>query len=365
MKGNIILLTILFFFSCTKDPKEPTPIDVQVKPPTPYVFEIPSYFGNYTEPLDNPTTNEGVELGRHLFYENKLSGNNTMSCATCHKQELGFADGLAVSPGIDGIPGNRSTMALSNMQFQNSFFWDGRSLTLEHQALGPIQNPIELKETLENVVNKLKNDSKYPKLFEAAFGKKEITPDKIAKAISQFERTLISSNSKYDKFKRREIQLSPSEERGRLLFLTHPQANRIRGANCGDCHGTDLFRENVFLNNGLDEVLIDKGRSLVNGSSFDEGKFKVPSLRNIAVTAPYMHDGRFANLEQVLDHYNEHVNSNSPNISPLMNASNLEFPQGINPPGVLLTTAEKADLLAFLHTLTDSTFLTNPKFAKP
>jgi cytochrome c peroxidase len=203
----------------------------------------------------------------------------------------------------------------------------------------------------------------YPALFRLAFGSSTITEANTLKALAQFERTLISSNSRYDRFRRGDrTALSTYEQRGLVLFGTHPDGN-LRGGNCGDCHSGDLQTNHTFSNNGLDLVPADLGVGALTGQPTDNGKFRVPSLRNIALTAPYMHDGRFATLEQVLDHYNEHVVLNSPNIDPLLlNTTNDPRQQSFT---LDLTATEKAQIVAFMRTLTDSTFIRDPRFAKP
>jgi cytochrome c peroxidase len=255
----------------------------------------------------------------------------------------------------------RNSISLANLAWQNIFMWDGRANSLENQVPFPVQNPIEMHQDLSAAVKELQATATYPPLFKAAFGSEIITVSAIQKAIAQFERTLISSNSKFDKF----ISGNPSvfttqEQRGYILFSTHPlsQAN-IRGGNCGDCHGGYLQKNRLYENNGLDSVFSDNGYGSFTGNSFDNGKFKVPSLRNIALTAPYMHDGRFKTLEEVLDHYNEHVQQTS-TLSPLMNVSNDPAGTTLN-----LTQQEIDDIIVFLHTLTDTTFTTDPRFSNP
>ncbi|HXA02761.1 MAG TPA: cytochrome c peroxidase [Cytophagaceae bacterium] len=328
---------------------------------TPYNLSFPSYLSAPIIPSDNPTTVEGVLLGRKLFYEVKLSGNNSMSCGSCHKQQYAFGDTSAFSMGVTGMNGTRNTPGLSNVAWQTALFWDGRASSLENQVPGPIQNPIEMHQDLSIAVSELQATSVYPPLFKAAFGSSTITGLGIQKAIAQFERTLISSNSKFDQFiAGNSSAFTVQEHNGYILFSTHPlpQAN-IRGGNCGDCHGGYLQKNRFYENNGLDSIFADNGYGQFTGKSFDDGKFKVPSLRNIALTAPYMHDGRFKTLEEVLAHYNQHV-VQSTTISPLMNVSNDPAGTTLN-----LTQQEIDDIIVFLHTLTDTTFTKNPKFSNP
>jgi cytochrome c peroxidase len=328
---------------------------------TPYNLSYPSYFGTPSIPSDNPTTAEGVLLGRALFYEVKLSGDNSMSCGSCHRQKNAFADTSAFSKGITGMNTPRNSMSLANLAWQNIFLWDGRASSLENQVPFPVQNPIEMHQDLSAAASELQATSYYPPLFRAAFGSEIITAAAIQKAIAQFERTLISSNSKFDRFTAGDPSAyTVQEQNGFILFSTHPlpEAN-IRGGNCGDCHGGYLQKNRLYENNGLDASFTDNGYGSFTGNSFDNGKFKVPSLRNIALTAPYMHDGRFQTLEEVLEHYNEHVQQ-SPTLSPLMNVSNDPAGTTLN-----LTQQEIDDIIVFLHTLTDTTFIGDSRFSDP
>lgn len=330
--------------------------------PTPYVLTYPANFGGrFTIPSDNPTTQEGVHLGRFLFYEKKLSATNALSCATCHEQQRAFTDGKVLSVGIDGTLTPRNTMSLANLLWVRNFFWDGRSAGLEAQAVFPLTDPHEMGQSLAESVTKLRQTSTYPTLFKAAFGSDQITEDQILKALAQFERTLISADSPYDRYLAGSYQPTASELRGMALFMDGPVPEKgLRGANCGHCHGGPKTFKELFHNNGLDSLPTDRGREKATGEVADRGRFRVPTLRNIALTAPYMHDGRFASLAQVLDHYNEHIQQ-SPTLS--------TFLQGIsNEPGgtsLALTSGEKSDIVAFLNLLTDSTFITNPAFSDP
>ena len=331
---------------------------------TPYeTGPLPELFGIVPAPKDNPTTVQGVALGRMLFYEKRLSANNTMSCGTCHQQKFAFTDGgKAVSMGVKGVNGTRSTMALINLAWQKTFMWDGRDSSLEKQSRGPMENPLEMHQNLSRAVNKLQNTETYPEEFLKAFGSSVITEENIFKALAQFERTLISANSKFDQNEASGGRLFNAQERaGQALFNIHPYNKPPRGANCFDCHGGTMFNKNIITNNGLDMSFADPGLGGVTGKSSDMGKFKAPTLRNIALTAPYMHDGRFKTLEEVLDHYNEHVQMNSPTLDPQMTTSNMIGTQ----PQLGLTPQEKAQVIAFLNTLTDSSFVTDPRFSDP
>jgi cytochrome c peroxidase len=360
MKNYFLIFLIVFFFSCKKDIG--TEFINPVHTATPYNLKYPTYFGSPFISPGNPTTTEGIILGRMLFYEKKLSGNNTMSCGSCHKQKFAFADSTSFSKGIDGTNSRRSSMALFNLAWQNKFFWDGRANSLEEQVPGPIQNPIEMHQDLSIAVSELQATSTYPPLFKAAFGTDVINAQNISNAIAQFERTLISSNSRYDQFRSGNSgALTNQEKNGYILFYTHPiPSSNIRGGNCSDCHSGDLQQSKTFQNNGIDSIYTDLGLEAITGNSFDSAKFKVPSLRNIALTAPYMHDGRFNTLQDVLLHYNEHVNSKAKIYSPILVASNTGGGTNLD-----LTAQEMDDIIAFLNTLTDVSFTTDTTLAAP
>ncbi|WP_440134643.1 cytochrome-c peroxidase [Chitinophaga sancti] len=309
--------------------------------PRPYHIDYPAYFGgNVFQPEDNPTTIEGVELGRRLFYDTRLSANNKMSCGTCHQQKLAFTDGKTFSQGHDGTLQPRNTMAIENMLWVKYYFWDGRASSLEEQALVPMTSAHEMGQPLSATISKL---AAYKPLFKAAFGKDSITGDLIVKAIAQFERTLISDHSRYDQYLQGKYKPSPAEQHGIDLFYS--------GA-CSHCHGGPKTYSNLFANNGLDSLFKDEGRRTLTDLEGDKGNFRVTSLRNIALTAPYMHDGRFKTLEEVLDHYNEHIIS-SATLSPFLRRP------------FTFSATDKSDIIAFLHMLTDSTFTSDPRFSDP
>lgn len=314
-----------------------------------------------TIPGDNPLTAEGVALGRMLFYEKAMSGDGTQSCADCHRQEHAFSDTAQFSTGIAGMFGKRQAMAVFNMLWNsNEFFWDGRAHLLRNQALLPIQDPLEMNESLENVVAKLSAMNLYTDQFNKAFGSTEINPEKISLALEQFMNSIVSNRSKYDKYLAGETQLTPEEERGRKLYFAeyNPTFPNITGADCAHCHGGANFENDRYMNNGLDSAgfIQDMGREKVSGNPMDRGKFKVPSLRNIAITPPYMHDGRFATLEEVIDHYNEGIHP-SPSLDPAL--------QSTMATGLMLDAQEKADLIAFLKTLTDDELVNDARYSNP
>jgi cytochrome c peroxidase len=329
---------------------------------TPQPVPYPVYFGNRIfVPDDNPITKEGVQLGRMLFYEATLSANNRMSCATCHQQALAFTDGQTFSTGVDGTVTDRNSMSLANLLWIRNFFWDGRANGLEQQAETPLTNPHEMGQSLAASAKKLQAIKMYPPLFAKAFGSATITGSNIVKALAQFERTLVSANSKYDQYLRGEYQPTASELNGIALFFASPDAtNHVRGASCGHCHGGPKTFSELYHNNGLDSVPKDLGREKITGQAYDRGRFRVVTLRNIALTAPYMHDGRFKTLEEVVDHYNEHIQQSATLSVFLQNNSN--DGKGTE---LALTSQEKKDIVAFLHLLTDSSFITDKRFSNP
>ncbi len=364
-----LLALLLAFSSCQDDNPVtggcgPCPGDDLIEAdydPQAYELEVPERFPKPIIPEDNPLTVDGIALGRHLFYDPILSSDSTMSCATCHDPQLSFTDGAAVSVGVLGIEGRRSSMPLVNLAFNpKGFFWDGRSATLEEQALIPVEDHIELNESWDNVVEKLSRHAEYPAMFRKAFGiekKSEITKELAVKAIAQFERTLVSYESRFDKIVwEQQGWPTDSEQRGRDLFFVEFASNSLDHPGCSHCHGSALFTENNFFNNGIDSVpglaaFPDRGLGEVTGSIYDNGKFRAPTLRNVALTAPYMHDGRFGTLEEVLEHYasgGHGVENEDANIQPFT-----------------LTEQDKEDLIAFLNMLTDTTFINKPEYQDP
>ena len=325
----------------------------------PYTLEYGT-FPTPTLPADNALTKEGVKLGRMLFYDKILSRTNTISCASCHMQQFAFTDTATLSVGVRGLHGKRQAMSVFNMAWHNNeFFWDGRAHLLRDQSLMPIQDELEMDETLGNVLAKLNASETYRKQFKKAFGTESINALLLSKALEQFMLTIVSNNSKYDDFLAGKATLTAEEEPGQYLFFTEytPGFPNISGADCRHCHSGSDFENNQYMNNGLDADadVTDLGRDKVTNNSNDRAKFKVPSLRNIALTAPYMHDGRFRTLEEVVDHYNLVTNSAT------LDAS---FMQQL-PNGLQLTAADKAALVAFLKTLTDTKLTTNPAYSSP
>jgi cytochrome c peroxidase len=296
-----------------------------------------------------------------LFYDPLLSRDRSQSCANCHLQVNGFSDSDRFSIGVEGLPGKRQAMSVFNLAWHsNEFFWDGRATLLRDQALLPIQDPLEMNETLANVINKLSNSQDYKDQFSRAFGSAEVTAEKMALAMEQFMLSVVSSNSKYDRYLAGEVELTESEERGRQLFETeyNPFFPQFSGADCAHCHGGSNFENDQYMNNGLDtdDMMTDIGREAVTQNPMDRGKFKVPSLRNIELTAPYMHDGRFQTLEEVIDHYNEGIKMSSTADPTVINTMES---------GLFLTDQDKIDLINFLKTLTDESLATNPAYQSP
>lgn len=315
---------------------------------TPYRFTVGRGFPLPDLPTDFPLTNERVELGRLLFHETRLSRTNSQSCATCHDPTFAFSDPRRFSAGVDGDRGTRQSMPLFNVAWKRAFFWDGRAPSLRKQALEPIENPIEMHETLPHVVEKLGADAALAGKFVAAFGSTHVSAERIGLALEAFVLTLTSFDSRFDRSLRGEAELSPEEKRGFELFVTEYDPRREQfGADCFHCHGGALFTDYAFRNNGLPIDAADLGRASVTHREADRGKFATPSLRNVALTAPYMHDGRFQTLEEVIEHYDHGVRATEtldPNLA--------KHPAA----GLKLSAADKAALVAFLKTLSDPQF---------
>lgn len=324
-------------------------------------------------PTDLILSNEGFELGRKLFYDPILSADNTQSCGSCHNAAWGFTDnGRAVSVGIDGIAGRRNSMPIFNLAWSPSLFWDGRRPTLKTQAFDPVVDPVEMHNTWPNALKALKGHPEYPELFKQVFGVEDFDSSHVVDAIAQFEMAMISANSEFDQIIREfgtdfsnivPPFRDPDAVAGFNIFNREPRKNATDppGGDCFHCHGSTgniLFTSNLFMNNGLDAEP-DQGLYRVTKNPSDIGKFKVPSMRNLSFTAPYMHDGRFQTLEEVIDFYNEGVQPESPNIAPIMVKE-----RGLAN-GLRLSDLEKKQLLAFLKTLNDTSFIENDAFHNP
>jgi cytochrome c peroxidase len=332
-----------------------------------YKLEIPNTLPPANYPADNLPTEEGVYLGRMLFYDPVLSADSTQSCSSCHNQALAFTDnGEQFSTGIKGLKGKRNAMPIFNLQWHlDGFFWDGRADILRHQAIMPIRDPLEMDETIGNLLVKLNSNEMYKEHFKKAFNADQIDEELVGKALEQFMNIIISGNSKFDRVSMGLESFTDQEKVGQLIFNAEaktvleerdPKNPQNFGADCFHCHGNSLFMRRELLNNGLDSVHTDLGYGGVTGNATDNGKFKTPSLRNIEKTAPYMHDGRFKTLEEVIDFYLSGSHGTSPNLDPSMHALQYE---------VYLSPEHKAALVSFLMTLTDDTYLTNKEYSNP
>ena len=355
--GNLVVIAG-FVVACKPDEPKP-PFNAAYPPPTAYnITSLPSFPGAIIK-ADNPLTVEGIELGRALFYDPVLSGDNTQSCASCHNPQFAFTDnGKVFSTGITGAIGTRNSMPLFNLMWNTRYFWDGRAATLREQVLMPIEDPTEMHENLPNAIQKLVSIPAYKTRFGKAFGTEAVTPDRMAKALEQFIFAMVSGQSKFDLAMIGTSSLSPAEQRGLDIFrgeFSPPGSGRPAGGDCFHCHGTVFFTNNQFINNGLDSVFSDIGFEAVTNNVLDKGKFKVPSLRNVALSPPFMHDGRFATLEEVVEHYNSGIKSS------LTLDNNMKSQGG----GLGLTLQQKADLVAFLKTLSDTSYINNPLFQNP
>lgn len=367
-----ILIVVSIIVSCTSQNKEQTNLTplVPVLPATPYDYspnDKPSHVpGNFKSVEDNKAT-----LGRVLFYDKMLSVNNSIACASCHSQQLAFADGKKVSGGFTAAKTHRNSMAIMNPGRSSNFFWDERESELQTMVLKPIQNHVEMGfSNMDNVVKNIQNTNYYGSLFTKAFGNDEITPEKIAIALEQFLTSMESYHSKYDVGKQNQFANFTEQERiGKKLFL--------ETLHCGGCHGEPDFTQNWRggANIGLDLDYTDNGKGDLpfapptfpnNGGDSQKGVFKIPSLRNIALTGPYMHDGRFNTLEEVVEHYNSGVKDH-PNLDwRFTNTFDREKNTfETHSPNLNLTQNDKAALVAFMKTLTDYQYITDNRFANP
>lgn len=344
MKKVVLISISILVFGCSSDDKVSDFTDDVIQWVKPSNFPELAYTYQHNE-----LKYSRFDLGKKLFHDVRLSADNTVSCASCHIKEHAFADtGKAFSIGIDGLLGKRNAPAIQNMAFNKEYFYDGASNNLEMVPIVPIHNEIEMREELPTILNKLRLDAEYQQLFKKAYQDDKMTSTSLLKALAQYMTLLVSSNSKYDKYIRKEEggNLTDLEKRGMQLFRQ----------NCASCHSTDLFTDNSFRNNGVPVNLVvnDKGREEVSGLEEDRYKFKVSTVRNIALTAPYMHDGSLATLEAVLDFYSSGM-KDGPTLDPL-------FRRKDGTVGIPMSGEEKKAIIAFLHTLTDYEFINNPKF---
>ncbi|WP_209137175.1 MULTISPECIES: cytochrome-c peroxidase [Niastella] len=336
----LLFLGCLLVNACNKKSGEgnsgPHPLTL----PQPAGFPAPQY--SFT---GNPLTQEGVELGRKLFYDGKLSKDGNFPCASCHQQFAAFATfDHPLSHGFDNQFTLRNSPGLFNMAWNKEMHWDGGINNIEVQPLAPLTAPNEMAENINAVISKLQQDEEYKKMFTAAFGSDTINTQRMLFAITQFVTSLVSANSKYDKVKQGSANFSQTEQNGYTLFQS----------KCISCHPEPLFTDHSFRNVGLplDPFIKDYGRMRITNNRTDSLKFKVPSLRNVALTFPYEHDGRFSSITSVLDHYSSGV-QNGPTLDPLLKNK------------IPLTNAEKFYLLEFLKTLTDSSFINDTRFSQP
>lgn len=333
--------SICLFFSCTKEVEPPTATDR-------YEFRIPKHFPEPTYTLDNnPVTKEGFELGKALFYDPALSRDGSISCNNCHIQATAFADSPVhpLSVGIDNKLGIRNAPSLANMVFFPEYFWDGGVTHLDFVPINAIESDFELGETVESLISKLSKKEKYQSMFKEAFGTEEVTLPYMLYALSQFTNMMISADSKYDKYIRGEESFTSLETEGMTLFKE----------KCASCHSGELFTDFSYRNNGLDDTFADKGRNRITSLKSDIGKFRVPSLRNVELTAPYMHNARFKTLEQVLDHYDNGMVYYETIDTSFVKDTGL---------GIDLTEKEKKAIIEFLYTLTDYSFVQDTLFFK-
>jgi cytochrome c peroxidase len=336
---NLTIVLLILFSGCKKETKV-----ISVYKDEYWKFVKPEGFPSTIYSFENNEQSElRFELGRSLFYDPILSSDNSTSCSTCHAQAHSFSDhNVALSTGVLGLKGHRNAPALINLVWNKSFMWDGGVNHIEVQPLVPLTSPFEMNETLDNVVHKLNNNATYKSKFKAAYNVDVITSQKMLQALTQFMGMLTSSDTKYDRYIAGKETLSDKEKRGLIIFRQ----------KCTACHVEPLFTDYSFRNIGLDSISIDIGRELVSQNTSDKGKFKVPTLRNVAETYPYMHDGRYFTLNQLLNH---HING------AINTATTDSYLLNITP----LTSNEKLDIIDFLMTLTDYTLIGNMKFSEP
>ncbi|GAB3943783.1 cytochrome c peroxidase [Spirosoma harenae] len=334
---SVALLIMAFFLSANQKP---------------LLFNVPPHFPQPVYPFDkNPLTEAGIELGRTLFYDPILSKDNRISCGSCHQQASGFTQpGNALSRGINDLSTRRNAMPLANLAWSSHFGWDGSVHDLDLFPMVPIQNESEMAESIPNILEKLRKKSNYPVLFTKAFGNSNITSERFLKAISQFVLTMVSANSRYDRAVRNEGATFTQAERAGWILVER---------KCSGCHPEPLFTDFSFRNIGLSQTVSnDQGHFDITLKDEDRYKFKVPTLRNVAVTAPYMHDGRFATLEEVVAHYGNGV-QHGETLDHLLKRDRETSILGIS-----LTPTEQADIVAFLRMLTDDSFLQDRRFAE-
>lgn len=338
---SIFIFSLLLLSACEVD--DPVIVQSDDLTMTDLQLNYPSYFPSPVYDFNNnPITVDGFKLGRKLFYDPVLSKDSSTSCGTCHQQFAAFANlDHPTSHGINSLLGERNSPALMNLIWKDNLMWDGGVNNLEIQPFNPITNPVEMGDTLPNIILKLNRITEYKTMFQKAYGDDSITSQRIFRAITQFMGLMVSSNSAYDKYRSGEGTLTSNELNGLNLFR----------AKCASCHSEPLFTDNTFRSNGISvsPVYTDSGRATITFQSGDLYKFKVPSLRNIALSRPYMHDGRFETLSEVLDHYTSNISAASNTDTMLIG-------------GIALSAQEKTDIISFLNTLTDFTFKSDSRF---
>ncbi|WP_244214327.1 cytochrome-c peroxidase [Pedobacter jejuensis] len=335
----VLFISIALMYACSKNEDEIMPEEKAITFSVPSNFPAPVY--NFEQ---NKLSNAGFALGKKLFYGARLSADKSVSCGSCHQQFAAFANlDHKVSHGVNNCQGKRNAPPLFNLVWQKAFFWDGGVKNIETSPLNAITDACEMGTNIETIITTLKNTTPYPEMFKKAYGSTEINSQFILKSITQFLGVLVSGNSKYDKVMRKEggISFTSDELAGYTLFKQ----------KCTSCHAEPFFTDFSYRNNGLDLVTIDEGRSHITGVQTDFGKFRVPSLRNIEYTSPYMHDGRFYSLDEVLEHYNSGVKA----------AENLDAELKS---GIQLNSLEKSQIKAFLKTLTDNEFIKNTLYSE-
>jgi cytochrome c peroxidase len=357
---SMVMMGCLLLFGCNERTSENSPTPALYPEPLPVTVNTPYYFPPVPDTIS--FTKEGIALGKALFMSRKLSSDGRVSCQSCHDPRAAFSDRAAQSVGVNGLIGTRNSMSLANLLWQPLLFWDGREQNLTALLDAPLTRHDEMNFSRKGVENVITADSALGNRFKKAFPGKEVTYTLAANALTMYVHSLVSASSPYDDFLKGNTEaLSESQKRGMQLFFQHPDPRaRIRGGNCGDCHAQvtlagSTFGLQGFHNNGIGAGQFpDKGLAFKTGKPTDEGKFRTPTLRNIALSAPYMHDGRFQTLEQVLDHYN------SPDLFDNTGVDTLIL-NGINTRGQAqlgLTDVEKVDIISFLNALTDTSFTT-------
>lgn len=327
---------LVLVISCNKDTYSTNPVPQKVELDFPSYFPSPYY--NFTI---NKLSNQRINLGKALFYDPILSSDSTISCASCHKQSEAFSDANhPVSIGVNHAVGTRNSPAIFNMIWNSSFMWDGGINHIEIMPFAPLTVANEMNEDMNHIISKLERNPKYKNLFREAFGVESITSTQLFYSLAQFMGTIISANSKYDEMKKGNLVYTKDEQSGYQLFLTH----------CNQCHTEPMFTNYSFQNNGIDSIFDDKGRQRITLESSDLGKFKVPTLRNLSFTPPYMHNGSLLTIDDVIQHYSDQI-INTPTVSTSLSD------------GFHFSTLQKMQLKKFLATLDDYTLLTNKELS--